>query len=328
MHIRDKNDLAFKLACKGENLQIMKILYEKNSNINIEKVLLDLFTKSNPFFNLEIIKFLIYKIEQNKSVKKLPDVLHKICAKIIKVDNYVDDFLLNYIMDKYIHLLDIYELCKITIEYNEIYLFRKFKNYLEDNKQIKLLKSYLEKISTSPKIPIEKIEITESLMHIYLNLTNVSDKDLCECFINSCKFGNKEFVEIILSQFIYRIEYMLVSSSTWAYCYNHFRIVDCIFTYYPQLIKDVKDIKERNIVYTNKIYEDLYNYLNSKLIIPLFNTVISPCDEKCPICLEQHEIYSKTKCGHLFGENCIKEWISYGNFNCPYCRTNLVAYVK
>ena len=333
MHIRDKDDLAFKLACKGENLQIMKILYEKNSNINIEKVLLDLFTKNNPFFNLKIIKFLIYKIEENKSVKKLPDVLHKICAKIIKAENYldylnyiapnsVDNFLLNYIIDKYIHLLDIYELCKITIEYNQISLFRKFKLYLEDNKLTKLLKSYLQKISTSPKIPIEKIEITESLIYIYRNLIDDDeDEDLCECFKNSCEIGNKEFVEIILSRFIDRIDWMLVSVSLWANSYNHNRIVDCIFTYYPQLIKHVKDAKGRSLY---NFYDDLYKYLISKVNMPIFNTVISPCDEKCPICLEQHETYIKTECGHIFGENCIKEWISYGNRNCPYCRTNLL----
>jgi hypothetical protein len=56
----------------------------------------------------------------------------------------------------------------------------------------------------------------------------------------------------------------------------------------------------------------------------MFEIVISICDEKCPVCLEQHDTYIKTKCGHIFGEKCIQEWISYGNLNCPYCRGNLL----
>ena len=147
IHIRDKNDLAFKLACNGENLQIMKILYEKNSNINVEKVLLDFLPKINPFsINREITKFLFNKIEENISINKLQDVLHKICTKIIKTHfTTCDDYLLDNIICKYIHLLDIFELCKITIEYNELYLLHKFINYLDDNKIAKLLQFSLQK---------------------------------------------------------------------------------------------------------------------------------------------------------------------------------------
>ena len=200
IHIRDKNDLAFKLACNHYNLQIMNILYGKNNNINVEKVLLDFIPKINPFsINREITTFLFNKIDQNKSVNKLKDVLHKICAQIIKTHHTtLDDYLINKIINKYIHLLDIFELSKITIEYNQVYLLNKFIIYLDDNKISKLLK--------------------------------ISLKNIC----------------------------------------------------------------------------------------------IEKYDEKCPICLEEHKTYTKTKCGHVFGENCIKKWIRYGNVNCPYCRSHLL----
>jgi len=200
IHIRDKNDLAFKLACNHANLQIMNILYEKNNNINVEKVLLDLIPKMNSFtINREITTFLFHKIEQNKSGNKLQDVLHKICNKIIILDyTKANEYLINKIINKYIHLLNIFELSKITIEYNQLYILHKFIIYLDDNKIAKLLKISLQNI--------------------------------------------------------------------------------CIEKY----------------------------------------------NEKCPICLEEHKTYTKTKCGHLFGENCIKEWIRYGNVNCPYCRSHLL----
>ena len=320
MHIREKNDLAFKLASNHQNLQIMKILYEKNSNINVEKILLDLLPTINPFAtNREITNFLFNKIEENKSINKLQDVLHKICAKIIKIHNITsDDYLLDNIIYKYIHLLDIFELCKITIEYNELYLLAKIINYLDDNKLTKLLKFYLQKISTSQKLPIDRYQITEYLIDTHI-IHRGGTIDLYEYFKNSCKIGNKEFVEIMLSKFNYCIGWMLPSISFYAYDYEHTTIVDNIFTYNPELLKSVREEYQKY-----PVYEKLYNYLNSKVNMPIFDTVISICDEKCPICLEQHETYIKTKCGHIFGNNCIKEWVSYGNLKCPYCRTNLL----
>jgi hypothetical protein len=143
--------------------------------------------------------------------------------------------------------------------------------------------------------------------------------DLYEYFKNSCKIGNKEFVEIILSKFNYCIGWMLPSMSFYAYDYKHTTIVDNIFTCNPELLKSVKAEYQKY-----PVYKELYNYLKSKININIFQTDISICDEKCPICLEQHDTYIKTKCGHIFGENCIKEWISYGNLICPYCRSNLL----
>jgi hypothetical protein len=314
IHIRDKDDLAFKLACKHYNLRMMELLYDKNKNINIEKVLVDLLPNSNLYFKEEINKFLFNKIEENKSVNKLQDVARKICTKIIKIHYHeANEYLINIIIDKYIHLLDIYELCKITIEYNQLLLLDKFINYLDDNKIAKLLKFCLQKKNT-----IEIYDIIEYLMY---KANNDVANDLYEYLINSCKKGDQKFVEIILSRFNSNsIRWMLPNISYIACYYQHITIVDYIFSYYPNLLKDVKEIYQNGQILH---FANLYNYLYSKLNVDIFENVISICDEKCPICLEQHETYIKTKCAHIFGENCIKEWIIFGNRNCPYCRANL-----
>jgi hypothetical protein len=315
IHIRDKDDLAFKLACKGGNLQIMKILYEKNNNINIEKILLD-FLPSNYklYFKEEVNKLLFNKIQENKSVNKLQDVAHKICTKIIKMHyDEANEYLINNIIDKYIHLLDIYALCKITIEHNQLYILYKFINYLDDNKIAKLLQFSLQKIT------IERYDIIEYLMD---NANNDVANDLYEYLKNSCKNGDQKFVEIMLLRFnCNSIRWMLPNISYIACYYRHINIVDYIFSYYPNLLTDVKEIYQNG---QTLHFASLYYYLNSKLNLDMFEIVISICDEKCPVCLEQHDTYIKTKCGHIFGEKCIQEWISYGNLNCPYCRGNLL----
>jgi Leucine-rich repeat (LRR) protein len=249
IHIRDKNDLAFILACNHYNLQIMNILYDKNNNINVEKVLLDLIPKINPFtINREITQFLFNKIEEHKSENKLQDVLHKICAQIIKTyHTTLDDYLINKIINKYIHLLDIFELSKITIEYNQLCLIHKFIIYLDDNRIAKLLKISLQNIS------IEKYNLIEYLMYKANN--NVAH-DLFEYIKNSCKTGDQKFVGIILSRFNYEsIAWMLPCLSYIALYYNHISIVDTIFTYYPKLYGDVIQMYEkRQLLHLENLY--------------------------------------------------------------------------
>ena len=48
----------------------------------------------------------------------------------------------------------------------------------------------------------------------------------------------------------------------------------------------------------------------------------------CNICIENfklNEVYVQTRCGHLFHNNCLKNWLTVSsiNNNCPTCRTNL-----
>lgn len=49
-------------------------------------------------------------------------------------------------------------------------------------------------------------------------------------------------------------------------------------------------------------------------------------NEKCSICLDD-KTDCKTKCGHIFHYDCLKEWIQNNkplNKNCPYCRQQII----
>lgn len=45
-------------------------------------------------------------------------------------------------------------------------------------------------------------------------------------------------------------------------------------------------------------------------------------NEKCSICLEK-QTDCKTKCGHVFHIECLKEWIRNDSKDCPYCRQQI-----
>ena len=44
----------------------------------------------------------------------------------------------------------------------------------------------------------------------------------------------------------------------------------------------------------------------------------------CSICLDAFTNKVTLNCTHNFCKSCIKEWISYNNYNCPICR----AYIE
>ena len=45
----------------------------------------------------------------------------------------------------------------------------------------------------------------------------------------------------------------------------------------------------------------------------------------CPICLfpGTHRNFRETPCRHLFHVNCLVQWMTLGNRQCPLCRSNL-----
>lgn len=46
-------------------------------------------------------------------------------------------------------------------------------------------------------------------------------------------------------------------------------------------------------------------------------------DQTCSICFEKGNL-SISRCNHLFHQNCIQTWVSYGHVSCPICRGNLL----
>lgn len=46
-------------------------------------------------------------------------------------------------------------------------------------------------------------------------------------------------------------------------------------------------------------------------------------DNECPICFEPSNKFRVLPCGHAFDEECLKKYLEFKGFTCPYCRTQL-----
>ncbi|EOA34783.1 hypothetical protein CARUB_v10022357mg [Capsella rubella] len=65
----------------------------------------------------------------------------------------------------------------------------------------------------------------------------------------------------------------------------------------------------------------LYISLNVTLSPPIFEL---PEMETCPICLEEgRDLIFTQKCGHVFHDYCINEWLLSSKY-CPLCRADLL----
>ena len=69
----------------------------------------------------------------------------------------------------------------------------------------------------------------------------------------------------------------------------------------------------------------------SEMFVSNLNSVMltnKELEENCSICLENFKTTlkgCKLPCGHIFHENCIKEWLSKHNNRCPVCRVEFQA---
>ena len=99
--------------------------------------------------------------------------------------------------------------------------------------------------------------------------------------------------------------------------------------YYNQTISTstttlLNNIRSVNSILTNHLndYENLLELNDNNHLLGTENIseVIEATEEDgiCPICTENICGLYKTKCGHLFCEECIKEWLSE-NKKCPVC---------
>lgn len=75
-------------------------------------------------------------------------------------------------------------------------------------------------------------------------------------------------------------------------------------------------LKKKYTKYRNRkkaiIVKDYLTFVDTKNI-----------DDNCVICLEslKNKKISKMRCGHIFHDTCIKEWLDSSSYqNCPICR--------
>ena len=61
-------------------------------------------------------------------------------------------------------------------------------------------------------------------------------------------------------------------------------------------------------------------FISAEEIIQLFrNIIFTPTCGECAVCYETHEKVLKTRCGHVFCEDCLIKWTT-NNVTCPMCR--------
>ncbi len=83
-------------------------------------------------------------------------------------------------------------------------------------------------------------------------------------------------------------------------------------------------------LYSTEYIQLINNRVYPTMIIKIESERIEDTEEICSICLEQlkyTEVY-KTKCGHMFHIECIKNYININNFtevNCPNCRQEILS---
>jgi len=92
----------------------------------------------------------------------------------------------------------------------------------------------------------------------------------------------------------------------------------------PNYIDNHEDNYIINIIQVPN-YINHINYPNIPQQIQNYSWLDNQIDDQecdCSICLNKHDTYVKTPCGHLFGKNCLVTWIQLGKITCPYCRSS------
>ena len=61
-------------------------------------------------------------------------------------------------------------------------------------------------------------------------------------------------------------------------------------------------------------------FISAEEIIQLFrNIIFTPTSGECTVCYESSDSALRTRCGHIFCEECLVKWTT-NNITCPMCR--------
>jgi len=100
----------------------------------------------------------------------------------------------------------------------------------------------------------------------------------------------------------------------------------------PQVLAIIQALMERealdesfNMEQPSDVKPATEEFVNSLSNVMLTNKEIQ---ENCSVCLDnfKEELKGcKLPCGHIFHEDCIKEWLSKHNNRCPVCRVEFQA---
>jgi hypothetical protein len=300
LHIRADDDRAFRLACSHGHLSVPKFLFEQNNNINTAHVFPNIVCCSHkPAY---LIDWLYYTI-RGKTTKLVIDSLYEACIKMIKSHTWRPIFK-NIIYDC-VYLLDIKKLFNIACIHNNAECARTLSHKIDNDVRINGISTALTHKSYDV--------IGVLLCRIY------DPCDLFEIFNRMCRNGDERFLNIMVSHYNHRLKWMFPCVAWAAFFNKQTHIVHRILEIYPELPFDIM-ISAKEYEH----YRDLCNYLMylHPEYMKWLNTEIELPSGKnsCSICLCEHDTYVRTNCGHVFGKNCIMQWIEHEHINCPMCR--------
>jgi hypothetical protein len=307
LHIRADDDRAFRLACSHGHLSVPKFLFEQNNNINTAHVFPNIVCCSHtPTY---LIDWLYYTI-RGKTSKPVIDALNETCLKMIKNHQYRPIF--KTIIYDCVYLLDIKKLLTAACIHNNAECARTLSHKIDNNMRITAVLTALAHKSYA---------VISVLLRRICNPC-----DLFEIFIDACGKGDETFLNIMVSHYNYDgigIEWMFPHIAWAAYFEKQIHIIHRMLEIYPELPFDIM-----NSVKKYEHYRDLCNYLLClhPEYLKWLNTEIElpPGENSCSICLCEHDTYVRTNCGHVFGKNCIIQWIEQQHINCPMCRRTMM----
>jgi hypothetical protein len=306
LHIRANDDRAFRLACSHGHLSVAKFLFEQasiNNKINIARVFPDAVCSQYTY----LVDWL-YSTIRGKSSQPILTILHEACSRIIKSGEWKPIFR-NIIYDCE-YLFDIKPLFTTACIHNNAECARTFLDMLENAMKITGVSTAL---------------YHKSYDVISILLNGIYDPyDLFETLISACGNGDETFLNIMVSHYNYDgIEWMFSTIALEAFHKKQTHIVHRILEIYPELPFDIINSVEKY-----EHYRDLYNYLvclHPEYMLWFDMEIELPQGEhSCSICLCEHDTYVRTNCGHVFGKNCIMQWIAHDNINCPMCRRAMI----
>lgn len=304
LHIDD--DFCFNYAIIYKNLEILKLLYEKDDLEKFNDNKFNYLKVSSKINNLEIFRWLSNKFE-NIDYKMDDNIL--IYNALVSNNLYIFKYILNNV-DIDINYSD--GLIIITAfgnNYNEMikFLFDKYDNI-----------NVLIKNEIVMKYAVEDADIEMlDLLYNYNNNFNLSiDNEYL--FRIACKMDHIEVVKWLISK-KNNINYSINNHEIFYYVCEH------QYTEIALFIKNLNPELYKVIIKDNEIESFSVNKILNIEGFKDINIV-----EKCPICLE-NDSKLITECNHQYCSDCLKNLNDKNyNFLCPLCRNEIknIQYIK
>jgi hypothetical protein len=94
---------------------------------------------------------------------------------------------------------------------------------------------------------------------------------------------------------------------------------------YPLSVEDMEYVRVEDLSnpFLRISFDELYSFIKQNNIV--YDIKFNDIEDKhdCVICLDVCKNYKLLKCGHIFHEKCIDEWLIKSRGTCALCKKNL-----